>query len=235
MIKKSIGVGAVTEFIIQSVGAVTDRPIRKNKNVEMSKSKFIIQSVGAGTDRPFRDSKDDNYYMNLALKEAHKALLNDDVPIGCVIVYNKNIKNKKMFNNMSSIFDFSDIEKTQIILSKAYNKRNKDKDAISHAEILAIKKACNRIKDYRLEDCTMYVNLEPCQMCAGAILQSRIKRLVVGCKSEKSGSCGSIINILDNDKFNHKVELVFGIKEQESIKLLKDYFKGLRERKNIER
>lgn len=173
----------------------------------------------------------DEYYMSLALKEATKAYYNDDVPIGCVIVYNKNIKNKKMYDLVNTNSDLKD--KSQIILSKSYNKRNKDKDATSHAEILAIKRACKKIKDYRLEDCTMYVTLEPCQMCAGAIVQSRIKRLVIACKSEKAGSCGSIINILDNNNFNHKVEVIYGIKEKESNILIKEYFKDLRKRKKI--
>ena len=170
--------------------------------------------------------------MNQVLKLAHKALLNDDVPIASIIVYNKNSKNKKMFDLISQHFDIKD--KKSVVLSKAYNRRNKDKDATSHAEILAIKKACKRIDDYRLEDCTMYVNLEPCQMCAGAIVQSRIKRLVIACKSKKSGSCGSIINILDNNNFNHKVEITYGIKELESNKIITDYFKILRERKKID-
>ena len=186
---------------------------------------MIKKIVGA----KFTSPNDDDYYMQLTLQQAHLALKNDDVPIGCVIVYNKNIKNKKMYALMSKLFDLSD--KTEIILSKAYNKRNKSKDATAHAEVLAIKKACKRINDYRLEDCTMYVNLEPCQMCAGAIVQSRIKRLVIGCKSEKSGSCGSIINILDNDSFNHKVDVEFGIKEEECKNIVSDYFKGLRKRK----
>ena len=174
--------------------------------------------------------QDDKYFMDLVIKEAHKAYQNDDVPIACIIVYNKNQKNKKMLELMSKHFDLKD--KTKIILSKAYNKRNKEKDATAHAEILAIKKACKRIKDYRLEDCTMYVNLEPCQMCAGAIVQSRIKRLVIACKSEKSGSCGSIIDILNNDSFNHKVEVEFGIRELDSKSLISDYFKKLRKRKS---
>lgn len=172
---------------------------------------------------------DDNYYMDLALKEASEAFDNDDVPIGCIIVYNKNKKNKKMFDLVSKHFELND--KTQVILSKEYNKRNKDKDATSHAEILAIKKACKSINDYRLEDCTMYVTLEPCQMCAGAIVQSRIKRVVIACKSQKAGSCGSIIDILNNDSFNHKVEVVFGIREHESNYLITEYFKKLRKRK----
>lgn len=196
----------------------------------MTKKNVGENACRAKVGAKFTSPHDDDYYMALALNQANIAYQNDDVPIGCVIVYNKNPKNKKMFDLVSKRFELKD--KTQIVLSKAYNKRNKDKDATAHAEVIAIKKACKRISDYRLEDCTMYVNLEPCQMCAGAIVQSRIKRLVIACKSEKSGSCGSIIDILTNDSFNHKVEVVFGIKEKESKELISDYFKKLRKRKS---
>lgn len=166
----------------------------------------------------------DNYYMSIALKEAKKAYDNGEIPIGAVIVYNVNKKNKKMYNVIKPLLN----DKDYIVLSKAYNKRNVNKNAIHHAEMIAISKACKKINDFRLEDCTIYVNLEPCPMCAGAILQSRIKRLVIGTSSVKSGSCGSIINILNNDKFNHKVEIVKGILEEESKELIKDFFKKIR-------
>ena len=166
----------------------------------------------------------DNYYMSIALKEAKKAYDNGEIPIGAIIVYNINKKNKKMYNAVKDILS----DKEQIILSKAYNKRNIDKNAINHAEILAISKACKKVKDFRLEDCTMYVNLEPCPMCAGAILQSRIKRLVIGTNSIKSGSVGSIINILDNKNFNHKVDIKYGVLEEESKILIKNFFKQIR-------
>ncbi len=166
----------------------------------------------------------DEYYMNIAIKEAKKAYEGGDVPVGCVIVYKKNIKNEKMYEKVSHIIK----EKTEIILSKAYNERNKKGNAICHAEILAISKACKKIKDFRLEDTVMYVTLEPCQMCAGAILQSRMKKVVIGTESEKSGSCGSIINILDNDKFNHKVEIEYGVCKKECSELIKKF---LRERR----
>lgn len=174
---------------------------------------------------------DDYFYMSKVLKLAKKAEACDDVPIACIIVYNKNIKNKKMYDLVSNAYIDKFKDKTQIILSKSYNKRNKTKDATAHAEIIAIKKACKKIKDYRLEDCTMYVNLEPCQMCAGAIVQSRIKKLVIACRSDKSGSCGSIINVLDNDNFNHKVDIVYGVMEEESKNIISNYFKEIRKRK----
>ena len=166
--------------------------------------------------------KEDIEFLKLAIVEAKKALSNDDIPIGAIIVYNENKNNKKMFEKMSSlgIGDFT-------IIGKGYNRRNKDKDVTSHAEILAIREACKRISDFRLEDCTMYVTLEPCQMCAGAIVQARMKRLVIGTKSFKAGSCGSIIDILNNDSFNHKVSVDF-LDDEESKNLITEYFKGLR-------
>ena len=163
--------------------------------------------------------------MNLALKKAKIAFKNGDIPVGCVIVYKKNIKNKKMTKVANSVG-----LSNESILSTAYNKRNKSNDATSHAEIIAISKACRKIKDFRLEDCTLYVTLEPCQMCAGAIVQSRIKRLVVGTKSLKSGSCGSIIDILNNNEFNHKVEMEC-IESKDCENLIKDFFKKIRKKK----
>lgn len=168
--------------------------------------------------------RDDNYFINEALKQARIAASGGDIPVGCIVVYRENKKNKKMCEiaNTAGIDDGA-------ILAKAYNKRNKDKNAIAHAEILAISKACKKIGDFRLEECTMYVTLEPCQMCAGAIVQSRIKKLVIGAKSIKSGSCGSIINILDNNEFNHKVEVEY-IDDEECKNILKTFFKKIREK-----
>ena len=166
----------------------------------------------------------DEYYMNLALKQAKFAYDNGDVPIGVVLVYNENKKNKQM----TRVMDKLNI-KDKTILSRAYNRRNKDTNAISHAEIIAITKACKKIKDFRLENVTMYVTLEPCPMCAGAILQSRIKRLVIASKSKKSGAAGSIINILDNKKMNHKVDITYGVLCKESSELIKKFFKEIRE------
>lgn len=164
----------------------------------------------------------DTYYIEKALDKARIAADNGDIPVGCIIVYNENIKNKKM-TEVASRVSIKDGE----ILAKAYNKRNKNKNAIAHAEILAIEKACKKIKDFRLEECTMYVTLEPCQMCAGAIVQSRIKRLVIGQKSLKSGSCGSIINILDNNEFNHKVEVTY-LDNKDCKDIIKNFFKEIR-------
>lgn len=152
----------------------------------------------------------DEKYMEIALKEAKKSLKFGDVPVGCVIV-----KNNK-------------------IIGKGFNKRNKKKNSIMHAEMIAISNACKHEKDWVLEDSTMYVTLEPCAMCAGAILQSRIKKLVIGADSEKSGSFGSIIDlneILNNEKFNHKVEIKKGVLKEECSKIVSNFFEKLRDKK----
>lgn len=150
---------------------------------------------------------EDEKYMREALKLAKKAAKIDEVPIGCVIVY----ENK--------------------IIARGYNRRNTDKSTLAHAEIMAIKKASRVIGDWRLEDCTMYITLEPCQMCAGAIVQARIPKVVMGTMNAKAGCAGSVINILQMDGFNHKVEIVKGIMEDECKKIMQDFFKELRERK----
>lgn len=145
--------------------------------------------------------------MKEALKQAKKADKIDEVPIGCVIVYEDKI------------------------IARAYNRRNIDKNTLAHAELLAIKKASKVLGDWRLEDCTMYVTLEPCQMCAGAIVQARIKRVVVGSMNPKAGCAGSVLNLLQMDEFNHQVELEIGVMEEECSRMLKDFFKRLREEK----
>lgn len=144
-----------------------------------------------------------DFFMKQAIKEAKKAFKKNEVPVGCVLVQNDKI------------------------ISKAYNIRNTKKNALYHAEVLAINKACKIIGDWRLEDCTLYVTIEPCAMCAGAILQSRIKKVVFGAFNPKAGCCGSVLNILDNN-FNHKTEIVSGVLEQECEELIKLFFKNLR-------
>ena len=134
-------------------------------------------------------------YMKEALRQAKKAAKLGEVPIGCVIVHEGRI------------------------IGRGYNRRNTDKNTLSHAEITAIRRASKVIGDWRLEECTLYVTLEPCQMCAGAIVQSRMKKLVIGARSIKSGSCGSIINILDNNEFNHKVQVEYLKNEKPSMAL----------------
>ncbi|MCR5293533.1 MAG: tRNA adenosine(34) deaminase TadA [Eubacterium sp.] len=153
----------------------------------------------------------DEKYMREALRLAKKAYAYGDVPIGCVIVYEGRI------------------------IARGYNRRNKDKTTLAHAEILAIKKASKVIGDWRLEECTMYVTLEPCQMCAGAIIQARIPKVVIGCMNPKAGCAGSVINILEMDGFNHKAEVERGVLEEECSVLLKSFFTELREKNAIKK
>ena len=150
-------------------------------------------------------------YMKEALKQAKKAYTLGEVPIGCVIVYQGKI------------------------IGRGYNRRNTDKNTLAHAEITAINKASKYIGDWRLEECTMYVTLEPCQMCAGAIVQARIPQVVMGCMNPKAGCAGSILNILDMPQFNHQVEVIRGVLEQECSDILKLFFAQLRERSKTEK
>lgn len=143
-------------------------------------------------------------YMKQALRQAKKAYENGDVPIGCIIVYEGKV------------------------IARGYNRRNNDKQSLAHAEMMAIKKASKVMGDWRLEDCTMYITLEPCQMCAGAIVQARIPEVVIGCMNPKAGCAGSIINLLDMKAFNHQVNVTRGILETECSEMLKTFFKELR-------
>ena len=149
----------------------------------------------------------DEKYMKAALREAKKAYKLDEVPIGCVIVQNDKI------------------------IARGYNRRNTDKNTLAHAEIAAIKKASKKTGDWRLEDCTMYVTLEPCQMCAGAIVQSRLGKVVIGSMNPKAGCAGSVINLLQMKQFNHQVEMLTGVLEEECSTMLSGFFQELREKK----
>ena len=150
-------------------------------------------------------------YMREALRQAKKAYTLGEVPIGCVIVHQGKI------------------------IGRGYNRRNTDKNTLAHAEITAINKASKYIGDWRLEECTMYVTLEPCQMCAGAIVQARIPQVIMGCMNPKAGCAGSILNILDMPQFNHQVEVTRGVLEQECSDMLKLFFTELRERNKTEK
>ena len=152
----------------------------------------------------------DEKYMKEALRQAKKAAALGEVPIGCVIVYEDKI------------------------IGRGYNRRNTDKSTLSHAEITAIRKASRVIGDWRLEDCTLYVTLEPCQMCSGAIIQARIERVVMGCRNPKAGCGGSVLNILQEPAFNHQAQITEGILEEECSKMLTDFFKELRIRNKKE-
>ena len=149
----------------------------------------------------------DEKFMKAAITQARKAYAIDEVPIGCVIVQNDKI------------------------IARGYNRRNIDKNTLAHAELSAIRKASKKTGDWRLEDCTMYVTLEPCQMCAGAIVQSRMKRVVIGSMNAKAGCAGSILNLLQMQQFNHQVEITRGVREEECSQMLSQFFRELRERK----
>lgn len=166
----------------------------------------------------FLDTLAENYsksrdvkFMKAAFKEAEKADRDGDVPIGCVIVQDGRI------------------------IARGHNRRNKDKSVLSHAEITAIRKACKKTGDWRLEDVELYVTLEPCPMCAGAIVQARIPRVIIGCMNPKAGSAGSVINLLDMEGFNHQCEIERGVMEAECSELLSRFFSELRERTRREK
>ena len=150
---------------------------------------------------------EDEKYMKQALKQAQKAYALNEVPIGCVIVYDNKI------------------------IARGYNKRNSVKSTMGHAELAAIKKAGRVLGDWRLEGCTMYITLEPCPMCAGAIVQARIPRVVIGSMNPKAGCAGSVINLLDMEGFNHRVEVEYNVLNEECSNMLKDFFRELRKSK----
>lgn len=148
--------------------------------------------------------RDEEKFMKEAIRQAKKAYALREVPIGCVIVYEGKI------------------------IARGYNRRNTDKNTTSHAEINAIRKASKKLGDWRLEGCTLYVTLEPCQMCAGATVQARIDKVVIGSMNPKAGCAGSVLNLLEMDGFNHKVEVERGVLEEECSTMLSGFFKELR-------
>lgn len=154
-----------------------------------------------------RYSNDNERYMAEALRQAKKAAMIEEVPIGCVIVH----ENK--------------------IIARGYNRRNKDASTLAHAEIIAIKKASKKLGDWRLEECTMYVTLEPCPMCAGAIVQARIPKVVIGTMNPKAGCAGSIIDMFQIKQFNHQVDTERGVLQEECSTIMKEFFKELRKKK----
>lgn len=150
---------------------------------------------------------EDERYMKEAIRQAKKAWKLQEVPIGCVIV------------------------KDGKIIARGYNRRNTDKNTLAHAELQAIRKASRAVGDWRLEDCTMYITLEPCQMCAGAIVQARIPRVVIGSRNPKAGCAGSILNLLQVPQFNHQTELTESVLLEECSAMLTDFFRELRNRR----
>lgn len=156
--------------------------------------------------------KEDERFMKLALQQAKKAAKLSEVPIGCVLV------------------------KDGVVVARGYNRRNTDKTTLAHAEIAVIRKASRLFADWRLEGCTLYVTLEPCPMCAGAIVQARIPRVVAGCMNPKAGCAGSVLNILNTPGLNHTVAFEKGVLEKECSVLLQDFFRELRKNgKKIEK
>lgn len=153
------------------------------------------------------DCGQDEKFMREAIKQAKKAAAIDEVPIGCVIVCDGKI------------------------IARGYNKRNTMKTTLAHAELLAIRKACRKLGDWRVENCTMYITLEPCQMCAGAIVQARIPRVVIGAMNKKAGCAGSILNLLEMREFNHQVQVTRGVMEEVCSQMMRDFFKEMRKRK----
>ena len=155
----------------------------------------------------------DKKYMKEALRQARRALDRNEVPIGCVIV------------------------KDGKVLARGYNRRTGAGNVLAHAEIIAINKACRKLGDWRLEGCTLYVTLEPCPMCSGAILQARVPRVVIGCMNPKAGCAGSILDMFHDSRFNHQVETETGVLEAECSGLMKDFFavlrQGFKERKAL--
>lgn len=182
--------------------------MQKNAKDRIGTEKKKIEPPGKNRiDVEYQD-KVEQKYMKEALRQAQKAADIGEVPIGCVIVS----QNK--------------------IIARGYNKRNSQKTTLGHAEILAIQKASRKLGDWRLEDCTMYVTLEPCPMCAGAIVQARIPRVVIGAMNPKAGCAGSILNLLQVERFNHQAEVITGVMQEECQSMMKQFFRRLREAKS---
>ncbi|MFT4417117.1 tRNA adenosine(34) deaminase TadA [Fredinandcohnia humi] len=155
--------------------------------------------------------KTDEYYMKIAIEEAKKAELLNEVPIGAVIVLDDEI------------------------ISASHNLRETEQRSVAHAELLAIDKACKSTGSWRLEDATLYVTLEPCPMCAGAIVLSRVKRVVYGASDPKGGCAGTLMNLLQEERFNHQAEVVSGVLEDECSNMLSSFFKKIREQKKMKK
>ncbi|GAA0337028.1 tRNA adenosine(34) deaminase TadA [Bacillus carboniphilus] len=153
----------------------------------------------------------DLYFMSMAIEEAKKAEEIGEVPIGAVLVINDQV------------------------IAKAHNHRETDQNALAHAEILVINQACRELGTWRLEDCELYVTLEPCPMCAGALVMSRVKKVIYGAKDPKAGCAGTFMNLLNDERFNHQCEVVSGVMEEKCGQLLTDFFKELRRRKKEEK
>ena len=184
----------------------TEKQLKRRENRLRAKEEKLRREEEARQQELILKQKTDEKFMKQALLQAKKAKEIGEVPIGCVIVQDGKV------------------------IGRGYNRRNTDKSTLSHAEITAIRKASKKLNDWRLEECTLYVTLEPCQMCAGAIVQARVKEVVIGAMNPKAGCAGSILNLFTMKQFNHQVQTTYGVCEAECSQILKQFFAGLRKR-----
>ena len=185
---------------------LTEKQLKRRENRLRAKEEQLRREEEARQQALIIKQKTDEKFMKQALLQAKKAKELGEVPIGCVIVQDGKV------------------------IGRGYNRRNTDKSTLSHAEITAIRKASKKLNDWRLEECTLYVTLEPCQMCAGAIVQARVKEVVIGAMNPKAGCAGSILNLFTMKQFNHQVQTTYGVCEAECSQILKQFFAGLRKR-----
>ena len=185
---------------------LTEKQLKRRENRIRAKEEKLRREEEARRQALILKQKTDEKFMKQALLQAKKAKELGEVPIGCVIVQDGKV------------------------IGRGYNRRNTDKSTLSHAEITAIRKASKKLNDWRLEECTLYVTLEPCQMCAGAIVQARVKEVVIGAMNPKAGCAGSILNLFTMKQFNHQVQTTYGVCEAECSQILKQFFAGLRKR-----
>lgn len=183
-----------------------EKQLKRRENRLRAKEEKLRREEEARQQALILKQKTDEKFMKQALLQAKKAKELGEVPIGCVIVQDGKV------------------------IGRGYNRRNTDKSTLSHAEITAIRKASKKLNDWRLEECTLYVTLEPCQMCAGAIVQARVKEVVIGAMNPKAGCAGSILNLFTMKQFNHQVQTTYGVCEAECSQILKQFFAGLRKR-----
>lgn len=185
---------------------LTEKQLKRRESRLRAKEEKLRREEEARQQALILKQKTDEKFMKQALLQAKKAKELGEVPIGCVIVQDGKV------------------------IGRGYNRRNTDKSTLSHAEITAIRKASKKLNDWRLEECTLYVTLEPCQMCAGAIVQARVKEVVIGAMNPKAGCAGSILNLFTMKQFNHQVQTTYGVCEAECSQILKQFFAGLRKR-----
>lgn len=185
---------------------LTEKQLKRRENRLRAKEEKLRREEEARQQALIIKQKTDEKFMKQALLQAKKAKELGEVPIGCVIVQDGKV------------------------IGRGYNRRNTDKSTLSHAEITAIRKASKKLNDWRLEECTLYVTLEPCQMCAGAIVQARVKEVAIGAMNPKAGCAGSILNLFTMKQFNHQVQTTYGVCEEECSQILKQFFAGLRKR-----